>query len=259
MRVERGFHLGEVESVDQMNREYDCANLILRELPVNEYERLLPHLEQVSLPVGATLYNSGDVVEYVYFPNEALVSLVTHINDGLNVEVGIIGRDGMVGIPVLLGDDIAFEEALVQVAGSAVRMKSNILKAILTERHSPLLTLLLLYTRTLMKQVVQTAVCNRLHSDKERLARWLLMCSDRVEADELRLSQNFVSDVLGERRESVTEAAIDLQAENIIRYAPGSISILQRQKLEELACECYRIVALKAERPALFEPQRRQE
>jgi len=234
-----------------MDKEYDSANFILTDLPRDEYERLLPHLEQVFLPVGATLYNSGDVLEYVYFPDEALVSLVTHINDGLNVEVGIIGRDGMVGIPVLLGDDIAFEEALVQVAGSAMRMRSNVLKGILTERHSPLLTLLLLYTRKLMKQVVQTAVCNRLHSERERLARWLLMCRDRVESDELLLSQDFVSDVLGERRESVTNAAIDLQADEIIRYTPSNITILNRERLEEVACECYRVVALTTERRAL--------
>jgi CRP-like cAMP-binding protein len=231
-----------------MTKAHTTDNSILAALPREEFESLLPHLESVSLPVGEILYNSGDAVEYVYFPGTALISLVTHINDGLSVEVGIIGKDGMVGIPVLLGDDIAFEEALVQIAGSATRMKSYVLKEKLTQTHSPLLTLLLLYTRTLMKQVIQTAVCNRLHNEKERLSRWLLMSRDRVESDELPLSQDYVSDVLGLRRESVSNAALSLQAEGLISYSAGRISILNRDKLEQVACECYRVVALNTER-----------
>ncbi|HZE71673.1 MAG TPA: Crp/Fnr family transcriptional regulator [Pyrinomonadaceae bacterium] len=233
-----------------MTKPHTIDNLILAALPREEFESLLPHLESVSLPVGEILYNSGDAVEYVYFPGTALISLVTHINDGLSIEVGIIGKDGMVGIPVLLGDDIAFEEALVQIAGSATRMRSNVLKEKLTQTHSPLLTLLLLYTRTLMKQVIQTAVCNRLHSEKERLSRWLLMSRDRVESNELPLTQHYVSDVLGLGRESVSNAALSLQAEGLISYSAGRISILNREKLEQVACECYRVVALNAERVA---------
>jgi CRP-like cAMP-binding protein len=214
-------------------------NLILAGLPRREYARLLPDLEPVALPSGEKLYKSGDAIEHVYFPGDGLVSLVTHMNDGTTVEVGIIGHDGMVGIPVLLGDDIAFEEAVVQIEGSAMRMRSAIFKASLGRNHSPLLTLLLLYTRTLMKQVGRTAACNRIHTVEERLSRWLLMCRDRMESDELPLTQEFISNMLGTRRASVGTAATGLQTEGLIRYSRGHISILDRVGLEDAACECY--------------------
>jgi CRP-like cAMP-binding protein len=214
-------------------------NLILAGLPRKEYARLLPDLEAVALPPGEKLYKSGDAIEHVYFPGDGLVSLVTHMNDGTTVEVGIIGHDGMVGIPVLLGDDIAFEEAVVQIAGSALRMRSVAFKASLGTNHSPLLTQLLLYTRSLMKQVGRTAACNRIHTVEERLSRWLLMCQDRIESDELPLTQEFISNMLGTRRASVGTAATGLQTEGLIRYARGHISILDRVGLEETACECY--------------------
>lgn len=225
-------------------------NVILAAVTSDEYERLLPSLEAVTLPLGASLYRSGDVIEHVYFPGKALVSLVTHMKDGVAIEVGVIGKDGIVGIPVLLGDDIACEEAIVQIAGSAMRMRSTVLKQMLQRRHSTLLNLLLLYTRALMKQVVQTAACNRHHNEVERLSRWLLMCSDRVESHELLLTQDFISDVLGIRRASVTNAASNLQRQGLVRYSPGSIRILNRKRLEECACECYRVVAVISERSA---------
>ena len=221
-------------------------NLILGSMPRSEFEQLLPNLEKVELPLGGNLYKSGDVIEYVYFPSTALVSLVTHMKKGEAIEVGVIGNDGMVGIPVLLGDDIAFEEAIVQVAGAALRMKSTVLKQVVQQRASPLLTMLLLYTRNLMKQVMQTAACNQLHNEKERLARWLLMCRDRLESDELPLTQDFISDMLGLPRASITNAANDIQMKGLIRYTPGSIRILKRKRLEALACECYQVVAVKA-------------
>ncbi|MCA1557284.1 MAG: Crp/Fnr family transcriptional regulator, partial [Acidobacteria bacterium] len=168
-------------------------NRILAALPRREYERLLPDLELIPLPLDVSLYKSGDFIEHVYFPNEGVISLITHMKSGAAIEVGLIGMDGMVGIPVLLGDKIAFEEAVVQIPGSAMRMKSEKLKNGLKKAHNPLLTELLLYTRILMKQVLQTAACNRLHTMEERLARWLLMCHDRVETDELPLTQEFIS------------------------------------------------------------------
>ncbi|HEY0378006.1 MAG TPA: Crp/Fnr family transcriptional regulator [Pyrinomonadaceae bacterium] len=214
-------------------------NLILAGLPHTEYDRLLADLEPVALPSGEKLYKSGDAIEHVYFPGDGLVSLVTHMNDGTTVEVGIIGRDGMVGIPVLLGDDIAFEEAVVQIEGSAMRMRSEVFKESLRGNHSPLLTQLLLYTRALMKQVGRTAACNRIHTVEERLSRWLLMCHDRIESDELPLTQEFIAHMLGTRRASVGTAATGLQTEGLIRYSRGHISILDRPGLEEAACECY--------------------
>lgn len=211
-------------------------------------------LEFVSLPLGERLYKSGDVIEYVYFPSTGLISLVTHMKGGATIEIGLIGRDGMVGIPVLLGDDIAFEEAVVQIAGGAMRMRSDALKEDLKRRHSPLLTLLLLYTRTLMKQVAQTAACNRLHTVEERLSRWLLMCHDRMESDELPLTEEFISNMLGTRRASVGSVATGLQAEGLIRYSRGHISILKRDELEEFACECY--LAVKGETERRFVSER---
>ncbi|HEX8922290.1 MAG TPA: Crp/Fnr family transcriptional regulator [Pyrinomonadaceae bacterium] len=223
-------------------------NLILAALPFGEYERLLPDLEFISLPLDVSLYRSGDVIEYVYFPGEGVVSLVTHMRNGASIEVGLIGRDGMVGIPVLLGDDIASEEAIVQIEGGAMRIRSDLFKEGLKRDHSPLLTQLLLYTRTLMKQVAQTAACNRLHTVEERLSRWLLMCHDRMESDELPLKQEFISHMLGTRRASVGTAATELQAEGLIRYSRGHISILKRKGLEKTACECYRVVKGEADR-----------
>ena len=214
-------------------------NLILAGLPRKEYAGLLSDLESVSLSPGEKLYRSGDVIEYVYFPGDGLVSLVTHMNDGTTVEVGIIGRDGMVGIPVLLGNDIAFEEAVVQIEGNALRMRSEVFKEGLKSNHNPLLTQLLLYTRSLMKQVGRTAACNRIHSVEERLSRWLLMCHDRMESDELPLTQEFISNMLGTRRASVGTAAMGLQTDGLISYSRGNISILDRGGLEEVACECY--------------------
>jgi len=220
-------------------------NKILATIPNDEYARLLPKLEIISLPLEVSLYKSGDIIEYVYFPGTGLVSLVTHMKDGETIEVGLIGKDGMVGIPVLLGDDIAFEEAVVRIAGDAMRMKSVMFKEALKRGHSPLLTELLLYTRTLMKQVTQTAACNRIHTVKERLSRWLLMCHDRMESDEFPLTQEFISNMLGTRRASVGSAAMGLQTEGIIRYSRGRISILNRNELEDSACECY--LAVKGE------------
>ncbi|HYG81342.1 MAG TPA: Crp/Fnr family transcriptional regulator [Pyrinomonadaceae bacterium] len=220
-----------------------AKNELLAALPRGAYLRLLPHLESVSLPLGTGLYNSGESIDHVYFPEDALVSLVTHMSDGATVEVGIIGRDGMVGIPVLLGDDIAFEAAVVQIAGDALRMPSATFKGVLKRGGGgPLLTRLLLYTRVLMKQVAQTAACNGRHTAEKRLARWLLMCHDRTESDELALTQDFISDMLGVRRAGVSSAAIGLQSEGFIRYSRGHITILKRDGLEAFACECYAAV-----------------
>jgi CRP-like cAMP-binding protein len=229
-------------------------NLILASLSRNEYERLLPHLEFVPLTAGETLYKSGERIEHVYFPNDALVSLATHMTGGTTIEVGLIGRDGMVGIPVLLGDDISFEQAVVRIPGGAMRMSSESLKKELKNGHASLLTLLLLYTRRLMKQVAQTAACNRRHTVEKRLARWLLMCRDLTESDELPLTQEFISSMLGMRRAGVSRTVIALQEERFIRYARGRISILKRKALEEVACECYQMLKGETERRAKSAP-----
>jgi CRP-like cAMP-binding protein len=226
-------------------------NMILAALPHKEYRRLLPDLEAIALPLDVSLYRSGDVIEHVYFPSDGLISLVTKMGNGTTIEVGLIGSEGMAGIPVLLGDDIAFEEAIVRVAGSALRMKTSVFKKGLKLGHNPLLIELLLYTRTLMKQVAQTAACNRIHTVEERLSRWLLMCHDRMGADELPLKQEFISNMLGVRRASVGSAAAGLQARGLIRHARGRINILNRKGLEASSCECYLAVAGRAEKSLL--------
>ena len=164
------------------------------------------------------------------------------MKEKVTIEVGVIGKDGMVGIPILLGDDIAFGEAIVQMAGDAMRMSSRALKEELKRGHSALRIQLLLYTRKLMKQVAQTAACNRLHTIEKRLSRWMLMSRDRMETDELPLTQEFISNMLGTRREGVSTAAAVLQRRGLIRYSRGHISILDRKGLEAFSCECYRAI-----------------
>jgi CRP-like cAMP-binding protein len=219
-------------------------NHILAALPRAEYARLRPHLERVTLGHGEALYKSGDAIEHVYFPENAVISLVTHMRDGATIEVALIGRDGMVGIPVLLGDDIAFEAAVVQIAGTALRLDTGVFKERLKRNRHPLLVELLLYTRALMKQVAQTAACNSRHKAEKRLARWLLMCHDRVESDDLVLTQEFISDMIGVRRAGVSDAARRLQEEGFISYSRDRINILKRKRLEEFVCECYGAVAV---------------
>ncbi len=217
------------------------TNKILAALPAKEYERLLSQMEQVSLPLGEVLYETGDNIRDVYFPNLGVVSLVTHMEKGASVEVGMIGREGLVGISVVLGDGIAPNQAIMQIAGGAMRLSANALEKELSQ-GGQLQPLLLRYIQTLLMQVSQTAACNRTHHVGERLARWLLTCQDRVESNELRLTQEFIAEMLGTRRSGVSEAAMLLQAAGLIRYARGHITILDRERLEEYACECYEVV-----------------
>ena len=224
-------------------------NQILAALPAEEYERLREHLTPVSLPLGETLYNQAERIKYVYFVNTGVVSQVTHMEDGGSVEVGLVGNEGMVGIPVALGDDVSPNHAIVQIADGAMRMTTAALRAEL-KHGGKLQSLLLRYSLTLLKQVSQTAACNRNHSMGERLARWLLLCQDRVGGSELRLTQEFLAQMLGTRRSRVSEAAIILQRAGLLRYSRGIITILDREGLEEFVCECYR--AVKAEFDRLF-------
>jgi CRP-like cAMP-binding protein len=222
-------------------------NKILAALPSKEYQRLLPHLTHVSLGIGETLYQTEDSIKHVYFPNWGIVSLVTHLKDGLSVEVGLIGKEGMVGLSVALGDDVSQNHAIVQIADGAMRIGTGQLKKEL-KRGGELQGLLLRYSLVLLKQVSQTAACNRNHKLGERLARWLLLCQDRIEDDVLRLTQEFLAQMLGTRRSRVSEAAIILQNAGLIRYSRGIITILDRDGLEEFVCECYEIVRAESER-----------
>ncbi len=216
-------------------------NQLLAALPAQEYQRLLPHLEFVPLLLEQVIYEAEETIKYVYFPHQALVSLVSTTEDGSTVEVGIVGNDGMVGLPVFLGGNTTSNRAFVQVAGAGMRMKASRLKTEFAQSR-PLQTLLLLYTQALYTQISQGAACNRFHSVEERLARWLLLVQDRLHSDEFPLTQEFISQMLGTRRAGVTVAAGILSQAGIIRYRRGKITILDQKRLEGACCECYQLV-----------------
>lgn len=216
-------------------------NRLLAALPDAEYQRLVANLEFVELSLKQVLYNSGEPITHVYFPHRAIASLTYTFEDGSTNEVGMVGNEGMVGLPVILGGGKTNTDAFVQVADGATRMRAAQFKAEF-DRGGPLQGLLLRYTQGLFTQISQTASCNKHHSIEERLARWLLMVSDRVESDTFSLTQEFIAQMLGARRSGVTVAAGTLSQAGIIHYNRGQISILSREVLEATSCECYSIV-----------------
>ena len=214
---------------------------MLAALPRKQYQRLLSGLESVALTFGEILYEPGKRMLHVYFPGDSLVSLLTVVDGHLALEVGMVGREGMVGVPLSLGTDVSPVRALVQGAGTAMRMKSERFSEEI--RKSPQLQQVVSrYTRALMAQITQTAACNRFHVVAARLARWLLMTRDRLGLDEFRLTHAFLGHMLGVRRVGVTMAARVLQKRKLIAYARGNIKILDRRGLERAACSCYEIV-----------------
>jgi CRP-like cAMP-binding protein len=223
------------------NSHHPLENRILAALSTSEYERLLPHLEEVSLKLGEVLSRPNEPLDYVYFPHRGTISAVVLMEDGAEAEIGIVGNEGMYGLSVILGTDTSPLQAIVQVPDGATRMKVSVLKAEVGE-CSQLFTLLLSYTQAFFIQAAQTAACNRLHKLSERLARWLLTCQDRAKTDELHLTHEFMAIMLGVRRAGVTEAANEFQDIGCISYHRGHITILDRQGLEALTCECYEIV-----------------
>jgi CRP-like cAMP-binding protein len=220
------------------NRRPLIKNQILAALSDEAYQRLAPHLEDVDLNHAAVLYEMGGAVHHVYFPNNALVSLVTEMSDGKIVEVGLVGRDGMTGITALMGEQTSPERAIVQISDGGVRTKFSVIKAEF-DRGGELQKLLLAYARRLMRQVSQTAACNASHTAEERLSRWLLMCHDRISGSEFKLTQEFIAEMLGTRRATVSLAAMVLQNARLIRYSRGNIKIVDRPGLESFTCECY--------------------
>jgi CRP-like cAMP-binding protein len=216
-------------------------NDLLAAVPRKDYRRLLARLEPVTLVFGEVLYEPGSEIHHVYFPGVSLVSLLTLVYKHLALEVGVVGREGMVGIPVALGIGESPVRALVQGAGVAMRMKS---KHFLEElRHIPQFQAAVYrYAYTLMAQVAQTAACNRFHVVEERLARWLLMMRDRIQSDRFPMTQEFLSHMLGVRRVGVTKAAGALQKRKVIEYRRGQISIVDLDGLEAASCSCYQTV-----------------
>jgi len=219
-----------------------CANHLLASLPDKEYQRLLPHLESFALAHGKILHQMDEPIEYCYFPFQAVVSLVTQMEDGKIVEVGLVGNEGMTGLAALLGQATSAERAIVQIPDSGVRAKVEV---VLKEFQlgQTFHTSVLRYTNLLMRQVAQTAACNASHTIEERLSRWLLMCHDRVESDQINLTQEFIAEMLGTRRATVNVGAINLQSAGLIKYNRGRIQIVDRKGLEGFSCECYDAVS----------------
>ena len=216
-------------------------NRLLAALPREEYKRLLPQLQEVSLKLGEVVYEFGGQLDYVYFPTNSIVSLLYTMENGASAEMGLTGNDGVVGIALFMGGGTMPNRAVVQSAGGAVRMRAKMLQDEFA-RGGEFQRLLLRYTQALITQISQTAVCNRLHSVEQQLCRWLLLSHDRIQSDELVMTQELIADMLGVRREGVTVAAGRLQDLGAISYVRGHIQILDREKLESLVCECYRVV-----------------
>lgn len=213
-------------------------NRLLAALPENQYKRLLPHIEPFAFEHGKILYEIGEPIKYCYFPSDAVVSLVTQMEDGKIVEVGLVGHEGVTGLPFLLGQKRSAERAIVQIANGGVRAKADvILKEFM--RGEALQAILLRYVNFLLRQVAQTAACNASHTIDERLSRWLLMCHDRVGSDQVNLTQEFIAEMLGTRRATVNVGAVNLQSAGLIKYNRGRIQILDRPGLERFSCECY--------------------
>jgi len=229
--------LREMLAASQPSRE----NLLLAAVPRQTFRRMLTGLEPVKLSYGQTLYQPADRIRHVYFPIDCLVSLLTAVDRSRTLEVGMVGNEGMVGMPMALGIGVSAVRALVQGSGTALRMTAARFRSEF-KGNVPLQRALFRYTHLLMAQVSQTAACNRFHVAEARLARWLLMTADRLQTNEFRLTHEFLAHMLGVRRVGVTTAASFLERGGLIEYSRGNIRILDRRRLEAAACMCYRIV-----------------
>ena len=225
----------------QQETNHPVRNLILGALPADEYHRLTRDLESVSLTQGQVIYDSGNPINQVYFPNNGMVSLLSMTAEGEIVEVAMVGNEGMLGMPIVWGTNAAPYQVMVQIAGSGLALRAAVLKDEL-RRHGVLHDLLLRYTHALVSQISQSAICNRFHSISQRLCRCLLIAHDRMGSDDFLLTQEFIAHMLGSRRERITQAANALQMRDLIRYKRGRITILNPRGLESVSCECYQII-----------------
>jgi CRP-like cAMP-binding protein len=222
-------------------------NHLLAALSPAERERLYPHLRLVKLPLGKALYESGDVLRNVYFPVDCIVSLLYVLESGASAEISVVGNEGLIGVALFMGGETTPSRAIVQSAGHAYRLDGQRLKDEF-HRNGGLQLLLLRYTQSLITQMAQTAVCNRHHSVDQQLCRWLLLSLDRLASQELVMTQELIANMLGVRREGVTDAAGKLQKLGVIRYSRGHITVLDRPMLEQLCCECYSVVKQESDR-----------
>ena len=230
-------------------------NHLLAALPGAEWQRWLPEIERVELPLGQVLYESGKAISHIYFPTTAIISLLYVLENGASAEIAVVGNDGLVGVTSFMGGDSTTGRAVVQSAGHGFRLTAQAMKDEFN-RGGAVMHLLLRYTQALMTQMSQTAVCNRHHTLDLQLCRWLLLSLDRLEGNELVMTQELIANMLGVRREGVTEGATKLQNAALIKYSRGRITVLDRPGLEERACECYAVVKkeydrlLPAQRPS---------
>jgi CRP-like cAMP-binding protein len=222
-------------------------NRLLAALPRREQDRLLPHLEPVALSFEEALYEPDELIRHVYFPTSGMISLLLALADGSVAEVGRVGNEGVVGLPVFLGVRTSHTRAFVQVPGEALRMKAQVFHR-QARQGGPLSSLLLRYTQVLLRHSEQLTACNSRHPIEQRLCRWLLITHDRVQADQFEVTQEFLSQMLGVHRQSVTVAASNLQKAGLIRYSRGKLAILDRRGLEAASCGCYQAVARELEK-----------
>ena len=216
-------------------------NQLLAAMPEAEWKRWSPDIEAVDLPLGKVLYEPGSTLSHVYFPTTAIISMLYVLENGASAEIAVVGNEGLVGISLFMGGESTPSRAVVQSAGKGFRLPAQALKDEFN-RGGAVLHLLLRYTQALITQMSQTAVCNRHHSLDQQLCRWLLLSLDRLEGSELVMTQELISNMLGVRREGVTEAALQLQSAGLIKYSRGRISVLDRPGIEKRSCECYAVV-----------------
>lgn len=230
-------------------------NHLLAALSAEVQQRLFPYLERVVLPLGKVLYESGHAMRHVYFPTDSIISLIYVMESGASAEISVVGNEGLVGVALLMGGESTPSRAVVQSGGQGFRLPGQRLKDEFN-RHGELLVLTLRYTQALITQMAQTAVCNRHHSIDQQLCRWLLLSLDRLPGKQLRMTQELIANMLGVRREGVTEAAGKLQKLGVIEYSRGHITVLDRPKLEQLSCECYAVVKKETDRLLPYVPLR---
>ncbi|HEX8195078.1 MAG TPA: Crp/Fnr family transcriptional regulator [Pyrinomonadaceae bacterium] len=224
-----------------MSETIKPANRLLAALPAEEYAHLLQNLEEIPLKYAETLYEQGEAIRYIYFPNSGMISLLTYAAEDEVLEVGVVGNEGIIGLPVFLGVETSRNQVIVQGDGAALRIKTeDFIKE--CGRGASLPKLLRRYTHALITQVSQTVACNRFHLIEERLMCWLLLMHDRMQTDKFKITQDFLSKMLGVRREAVSKSAANLQQRKLIEYSRGIVSIINRAALEAAACNCYSIV-----------------
>lgn len=234
-------------NMTKQDKPSPLLNHMLAALPKEVQTRLFPSLQFFPMPLGKVVYESGDTLSHVYFPLDAIVSLLYVMKDGASAEISVVGNEGLIGISLFMGGQSTPSRAIVQSAGVAYRLPAKLFRDEFG-RHGELLDLVLRYTQALITQMAQTAVCNRHHTVDQQLCRWLLLSLDRLPSNHLTMTQELIANMLGVRREGVTEAAGKLQKKGVIQYSRGKITVLDRPHLERLSCECYQVVKQETDR-----------